>query len=83
MLNDRERHLLSDLEHQFEHEDPTWVRQFKDPQPPRRARGALLLGTAIGLSVLLAAFGLMLGIPSVVVIFGGAAVVLARIRYRL
>jgi hypothetical protein len=34
MLNDRDRHLLNDLERQLEHEDPAGVRQFKDPQPP-------------------------------------------------
>jgi hypothetical protein len=34
MLNDRDRHLLDDLERQLEHEDPAWVRQFKDPSHP-------------------------------------------------
>jgi Protein of unknown function (DUF3040) len=34
MLKDRDRHLLNDLERQLEHEDPAWVRQFKDPKPP-------------------------------------------------
>jgi hypothetical protein len=38
MLNDRDRHLLNDLERQLQQEDPTWVRQFKDPKPPREAR---------------------------------------------
>jgi DUF3040 family protein len=82
MLNDRDRHLLNDLQQQLEHEDPEWVRQFKDPKPPRRARRDLLLETSIGLTLLLAAFGLLLSIPGVVVVCGCAAVVLARIGYR-
>jgi len=51
MLNDRDRHLLNDLERQLEHEDPAWVRQFKDPKPPRRTRRDLRPGTAMGLLV--------------------------------
>jgi hypothetical protein len=39
MLNDRDRHLLKDLERQLQQEeDPAWVRQFKDPKPPRRTQ---------------------------------------------
>jgi hypothetical protein len=63
MLNDRDRHLLNDLERQLEHEDPAWVRQFKDPKPPRRTRRDLRLGTAMGLLVLLTALCLLLDIP--------------------
>ncbi len=37
MLNDRDRHLLNDLERQLQQEDPAWMRQFKDPKPPRQA----------------------------------------------
>jgi hypothetical protein len=55
MLNDRDRHLLDDLECQLEHEDPAWVRQFKDPQPPRPTHRDLLPETAMGLLVLLTA----------------------------
>jgi hypothetical protein len=81
MLNDRDRHLLKDLERQLEHEDPAWVCQFKDPKPPRRTPRDLLPETAIGLLVLLAALGLLLDIPVAAVIFGSAAIVLAYVRY--
>jgi hypothetical protein len=82
MLNDRDRHLLNDLEHQLQQEDPAWVRQFKDPKPPRQARGDLRLATAMGLIVLLAALCLLLDIPVGAVIFGSAAIVLTYVRFR-
>jgi 4-hydroxybenzoate polyprenyltransferase len=81
MLNDRDRHLLNDLERQLQQEDPAWVRQFKDPKPPHRTRRDLRLGTAMGLLVLLTALCLLLDIPVGAVIFGSAAIVLAYIRY--
>jgi hypothetical protein len=80
MLNDRDRHLLNDLERQLQQEDPAWVRQFKDPKPHRLARRDLRL--AMGLLVLLTALFLLLDIPVGVVIFGTAAIVLAYVRYR-
>ena len=80
MLNDRDRHLLNDLERQLQQQDPAWVRQFKDPKPPRQARRGLRL--AMGLLVLLTALCLLLDIPVGVVIFGSAAIVLAFVRYR-
>jgi 4-hydroxybenzoate polyprenyltransferase len=82
MLNDRDRHLLNDLERQLQQEDPTWVRQFKDPKPHREARRDLRLGTAMGLLILLCALSLLLDIPVGAVIFGSAAIVLAYVRYR-
>jgi hypothetical protein len=82
MLNDRDRHLLTDLERQLEHEDPAWVRQFKDPKAPRRTHHDLLSVTAVGLLLLLTALGLLLDIPVAAVIFGSAALVIARKRYR-
>ena len=82
MLNDRDRNLLSDLERQLEQEDPAWMRQFRDPKAPRQARHDLELATAMGLLVLLAALCLLLGIPVGAVIFGGAVIALAYIRYR-
>jgi 4-hydroxybenzoate polyprenyltransferase len=82
MLNDRDRHLLDDLERQLEHEDPAWVRQFKDPKPPRRTRRDLRLGTAMGLLVLLTALCLLLDIPVAAVIFGSTVIVLAYVHYR-
>ena len=87
MLNDRDRHLLNALERQLQQEDPAWVRKFKDPKfkdpkPPRQARGDLGLGTAMGLLVLLTALCLLLDIPVGAVIFGSAAIVLAYVRYR-
>ena len=80
MLNDRDSHLLESLEHQLEHEDPGWVRQFKDPKPPRRTHRDLLLLTAMGLLLFLTALGLLLDIPVAAVIFGGAAIVLMHKR---
>jgi hypothetical protein len=80
VLNDR--HLLKDLKRQLEHEDPAWVRQFKDPKPARRTHRDLLPVTAVGLLLLLAALGLLLEIPVAAVIFGSAAIVVARISYR-
>ena len=82
MLNDRDRHLLNDLERQLEQEDPAWMRQFRDPKAPCQARHDLQLATAMGLLVLLAALCLLLGIPVGAVIFGGAVIALAYIRYR-
>ena len=76
MLNDRDRHLLNDLERQLQQEDPAWVRQFKDPKAHRD------LPLAMGLLVLLTALCLLLDIPVGVVIFGSAAIVLAYVRYR-
>jgi 4-hydroxybenzoate polyprenyltransferase len=82
MLNDRDRHLLNELERQLQQEDPDWMRQFKDPRPPRQTRHDLGLGTAMGLLVVLAALCLLLDIPAGAVIFGSAVIVLAYIRYR-
>ena len=45
MLNDHDRHLLKDLERLPQEQDPAWVRQFKDPKPPRQARQDQRLGT--------------------------------------
>lgn len=83
MLSDRHRHLLSDMERQFELEDPAWVRQFTDFAPPRRTHGKRALDAALGLAVVLAAVGLLLGIPGIVLIFGVAALALAFIRHSL
>ena len=84
MLNDRDRHLLKDLERQLQQEeDPAWVRQFKDPKPPRRTQRDLLPEAVIGLLVLLAALGLLLDIPVAAAILGSAAIVLTHKRYRL
>jgi hypothetical protein len=77
-LNDRDRHLLNDLERQLKQEDPAWIRQFNDPKAPRHLR----LATAMGLLMLLAALCLLLGIPVGAVIFGCAVIVLAYMRYR-
>jgi hypothetical protein len=82
MLNDRDRHLLKDLERQLQQEDPAWVHQFKDPKPARQGRNDLRLGTAMGLLVLLTALCLLLDIPVGAVMFGSAAIVLAYVRYR-
>jgi 4-hydroxybenzoate polyprenyltransferase len=82
MLNDRDRHVLNDLERQLQQEDPAWVRQFKDPKPQREARRDLRLGTAMGLLVLLTALCLLLDIPVGAVIFGSTVIVLAYVHYR-
>jgi hypothetical protein len=83
MLNDRDRHLLNDLENQLEHDDPTWVRQFKDPRPIRSARRDLVLEVAIGLSALLLATALLLRSPATAVLFGILAGVLTHTHYHL
>ena len=75
MWNDRDRLLLDDLERPLEHDDPAGVRQVKHP----KTRRDLLPVTAVGLLVLLAALGLLLDIPVAAVIFGSAAIVVARI----
>jgi hypothetical protein len=82
MLNDRDRHLLNDLERQLQQEDAAWMRQFKHPKAPRQEPRDLRLATAMGLLVLLAALCLLLGIPVGAVIFGSAVIVLAYVRYR-
>jgi hypothetical protein len=81
MLNDRDRHLLDDLERQLQQEDAAWMRQVEEPKAPRRARHDLQLGTAMGLLVLLGALCLLLGIPVGAVIFSSAVILLAYIRY--
>lgn len=81
-LNDRDRSRLNDLQHQLEQDDPTWVRQFTNHEPPDQTRGRLLLDTALGVSVLGAAVGLLLTIPAVVVICVCAAIVLGTIRFQ-
>jgi Protein of unknown function (DUF3040) len=82
MLNDRDRHLLKDLERQLQQEDPAWVHQFEDPKPACQGRNDPRLGTAMGLLVLLTALCLLLDIPVGAVMFGSAALVLAYVRYR-
>jgi hypothetical protein len=81
MLNDRDRHLLDDLERQLQQEDAAWMRQVEEPKAPRRARHDLQPGTAMGLLVLLGALCLLLGIPVGAVIFSSAVILLAYIRY--
>ena len=81
MLSDRHRHLLRDLERQFEHEDPDWVRQFTDFATPRPTRINRALEMAIGLALVLAAAGFLLGSPEVVLSGGVVALTLALIRY--
>ena len=38
--NDRDRHLLNDLERQLQQEDLTGMRRFKNPKAPRKTRRA-------------------------------------------
>ena len=83
MLNDPDRQLVKDLEHQLEHQDPAWVRQFKDLKPSRRARGNLLPETAIGLLVLRHPFVSCWAPLWQRSSFGSAAIVVAYIRDRL
>jgi Protein of unknown function (DUF3040) len=82
MLNHRDRHLLKGLERQLEKEDPTWVHQFKDLEPPGRARRNQRSEIAMGMLMLLAALYLVSGATVAAVIFGCAAIVVADIRYR-
>ena len=81
MLNDRDRHLLKDIERQLEREDPAWVRQFNAFTSPRRTRRNLLFETAIGMLVLLAALCLVSGATAAVVPFVCAAIGVAYVRF--
>lgn len=81
MLSDRHRHLLRDMERQLEHEDTDWVQQFTDFATPRPTRINRALEMAIGLALILAAAGFLLGSPAVVLGVGVVALTLALIRY--
>ncbi len=81
MLSDRHRHLLRDMERQLEHEDTDWVQQFTDFATPRPTRINRALEMAFGLALVLAAAGLLLGSPEVVLGVGIVALILALIRY--
>ena len=84
MLNDRDRHLLKDLERQLQQErtQPGYASS-RTPSHLAGHSGDLLPVTVIGLLVLLTALGLLLDIPVAAAIFGSAAIVLAHKRYRL
>jgi hypothetical protein len=82
MMNERDRHLLHELEHELEREDPVWVRQFAQAAPSRRTLNRLMLDTTLGLSVFIVALGLLLQLPGAVVLFGMAAIILATLRFR-
>jgi hypothetical protein len=81
MMNERDRHLLHELE-QLEREDPVWVQQFAQAAPSRRTLNRLMLDTTLGLSVFIVALGLLLQLPGAVVLFGMAAIILATLRFR-
>ncbi|HYI53804.1 MAG TPA: DUF3040 domain-containing protein [Microlunatus sp.] len=82
-MNERDRHLLHELEHELEREDPVWVQQFTQAAPSRRTLNRLMLDTTLGLSVfIVAALGLLLQLPGAVVLFGMAAIILATLRFR-
>jgi hypothetical protein len=68
-----------DLEYQTERQPLTSVREFSNARPPRPSRSSLLLATALGASSLLAALGLLLGIPVVVAIFATLAIAFGAI----
>jgi hypothetical protein len=82
MMNERDRHLLHELEHELEREDPVWVQQFTQAAPSRRTLNRLMLDTTLGLSVFIVALGLLLQLPGAVVLFGMAAIILATLRFR-
>lgn len=81
MMNKRQRHLLHDLEHQLEREDAAWIRQF-EKIGLSSSRRRLMLDVSLGLSVLIMAFGLLLGSTGVVALFGIAAITLVTYKFR-
>jgi hypothetical protein len=82
MMNERGRHLLHDLEHQLEREDPTWVRQFTQGAPSRQKPNQLLLDTTLGLSLFIVALGLLLRLEGAVAMFGLLAIILGTAGFR-
>jgi hypothetical protein len=82
MMNKRQRHLLHDLEHELEREDPTWFRQFGKTGPSSTPTTRLLLDASLGFSVLIMAIGLLLGLTGVVGLFGMAATALVTYKFR-
>jgi hypothetical protein len=81
MLNDRDRDLLKGLERQLQKEDPAWVYQFKELEPPRRVRRNQRCEMAMGLLVVLAAVCLAFDATVGAVILGCAAMFVAYVRY--
>jgi hypothetical protein len=86
MLNDRERHILNDLERELQHQDSSWVSKFSDTTsdttPPSRTRRYLVLDISIGLLTLLTAFSVLFNFSWGILVFASAVAVLAYIRYR-
>lgn len=82
MMKKRQRHLLHDLEHELGREDPTWVRQFEKTGPSSTSWTRLILDASLGLSILIMAFGLLLGLTGVVGLFGVAATALVAYKFR-
>lgn len=81
-MKKRQRHLLHDLEHELGREDPTWVRQFEKTRPSSKSPTRLILDASLGLSILIMAFGLLLGLTGVVGLFGMAATALVAYKFR-
>jgi hypothetical protein len=84
LLGDPNPHVLSEPDQQLEDLDDQNRRQTREPTNagpvhPNRNR---LLEAGIGVSLLVAAAGLLLGIPGVTMTCGAAAIILTRIRSR-
>jgi hypothetical protein len=80
-MNKRDSHLLHELEHELEREDPTWVRRFAKAEPSSQTLNRLMLDTAFGLSVLIGAVGLLLRLSGVVALFGMVALAFGTFRF--
>lgn len=83
MLSDRDRDVLTQLEHQLEQDDPAWAHQFTDLRaPPPRERDKRMVGVAAA-TVLLTALSVLFGMPAVALALGGAGLTLGFLCYCL
>ena len=74
------RYAVHDLEYQIEGPPRSSDSERINAPPPRPSRSRVLLASAFTVSILLAALGLLLGIPGVVAIFATLAIAFGAIR---
>jgi hypothetical protein len=81
MLSDREREALNELERQLKREAPGLARKLRKSASPTPRSRSLLLDLTIGLSILLAAVAILLGLIASAVGFGALAAFLVLLRF--
>ena len=74
------RYAVHDLEYQIERQPPSSDSERINAPPPRPSGRRALLASAFTVSILLAALGLLLGIPGVVGISTTLAIAFGAIR---